>query len=492
MVLVLLFTRGFNLNRRTVSYMPSRSRTANKMRSESAEDFEGDAPPTVINRRGELEEVRFDKITDRIKTLCSTAYGGRLNCNELHLAQMVIAGWYPGITTQKLDDILREKCCALSGESSDYTQLAGRVIVSNMHKNAELSGHFTFAATTAANSSELLNENGKPTGRLLPAYVEFVQDNASTIEDRIDYQRDFNNNGFTIATLQRSYLLKSEEGCTELPQHAYMRVALFTSCFQNADGEVVPVHEGLLASRLEQAFAAYDELSLKEVSMASPFLFNAGTRHAQMSSCYLMEADDSLASIYKVLSDSAMCSKHAGGIGISLSRLRAQGSTIGSSGGKASGLRKLLPLFNRSFGYANQNDRRPGSCAMSIEPWHEDVFLFLEMGRHDSPLAKEGAHAPNLKYALWMPDRFLLELEKEMRGEDAVWYLFSPDEAPGLTEVYDEIGPNHPTKPPGGSFSALYDRYVAEKRYRRGVPPMQIVREACITLGQRGFPYLLM
>lgn len=468
-----------SLSQRSASAMPN-------------DDFDDDQP-TVINRRGESEPVKFDKITDRVKALCGTAYGGRLKCNAMRLAQMVIAGWRPGITTQELDDILREKCSALSAESSDYTRLAGRVIVSNMHKNAELAGEFTFVDVTEKNSSELLTPKGKPSGRLLPAYVQFVREHAEEIEDRIDYKRDFDNNGFTIATLQRSYLLKSDSGCTELPQHAYMRVALFTSCFQKVDGEIVPVEGEIVPIRLEQAFASYNMLSKKDVSMASPFLFNAGTRHAQMSSCYLMEMDDSLASIYKLIGDSAMCSKHAGGIGMSVSRLRAEGAIIGTSGGKTSGMRMMLPVLNKSFAYANQNDRRPGSCALSIEPWHADIFLYLKMGRHDSELAREEAHAPNLKYALWIPDRFLLELEKELNGDpDAAWYLMSPDECPGLMDVYDEIGPNHSSgAAPGGSFSKLYDRYVAEKRYREKVSPMSLVQEICITLGQRGFPYLL-
>jgi ribonucleoside-diphosphate reductase alpha subunit len=445
----------------------------------------------VVTRTGKRVPVRFDEITDRNLGLCSGAYGRSLGYVENLLpaiTQGVVRRFKNGMTTHDLDMLTAAVCAAQSTRHQDYSDLAARIIVSDLQKRTATSFVETVRRLDAA-----VNAAGRNISRLHPEFVGIAERAAAEIDRRIDCARDFRFTYFGIQTMLRSYLLREagqDTATVERPQHAYMRVAL-ALCVGQPDRGGHQAPEDLFRERLERAFEVYDLLSTQRLTHASPTMFNAGTKHSQLSSCYLLGVDDDLNVLLQVDKDAASISKWAGGIGICLTPMRAKGAPIKSTGGKSSGLPHYIAKLNSGQLYVNQGGLRPGAYALYLETWHADIFTFLEMGRFNGV----AVNAPDLKYALWVNDMFMEAVVEELRVKGALargepvdekaaaaagnWYLFSPDRAPGLDQVY------------GDEFRALYRRYVEEKRYERVVKTSAVMTEWFKTVAQKGNPYIL-
>lgn len=445
----------------------------------------------VVNRRGERVPVRFDAITDRNAVLCSVAYGRSLDYISSRLSaitQAVVKRFKNGMTTHELDMLTAEVCVSQSTHHQDFGDMATRIIASDLQKTTSASFLETVRRLDGATNAE-----GENLSRLSPEFVRIAERAAAEIDRRLDYTRDFSFTYFGIQTMLRSYLLREagqETPTVERPQHTYMRVAL-ALCVGQADRQGHKAAEDVFRERLERAFEVYDLLSTHRLTHASPTMFNAGTKHSQLSSCFLLSVDDDMESILQVDKDAGMISKWAGGIGINLTPMRAEGSAIKSTGGESSGIRRYIAKLEAGQLYVNQGGLRPGAYALYLEPWHDDVFTFLEMGRFKGVTV----NAPDLKYALWVNDLFMeavveeLEVKAAQARGDAVdparaeaagnWYLFSPDRAPGLAESH------------GAQFRELYNDYVKEKRYRRVVKASALMREWFKTVAEKGNPYVL-
>jgi ribonucleoside-diphosphate reductase alpha chain len=423
----------------------------------------------VLKRDGTSVAADFDAVTQRNAELCSESYGRPLahaRENLEALTREVRAQFRTGMSTRELDQLTIAVCAGHSARHRDYSDLAARITVSDLHK------------TTPPTFVEAARHLGGDGGRLSEEMVGIAERAAEAIEARLDYRRDYAYTHFGIQTMLRSYLLRGAESgraTVERPQHAHMRVALGVRVAQpDRDGHQAP--EEKFQARLAEAFEVYELLAARRLSHASPTVFNAGTRHPQHSSCYLLQADDDLESLLQVCKDAGMISKWAGGVGIGLSKVRAEGAPIRSTGGASSGLSRYVALLNACQLYVNQGGLRPGAYALYLEPWHSDIFSFLELGRVKG---HSGANAPDLKYGLWVPDLFMETLRDELAGGDGDWPLFSPDSAPGLDGVHGE------------EFRALHRRYVREGRQVRVVKASEIITEWFKTVAQRGNPYVL-
>lgn len=445
----------------------------------------------VVDRKGDRVPVRFDAITDRNAVLCSAAYGRHLAHVESLLpaiTQAVVSRFQNGMTTHELDMLTAEVCAAQSTRHQDFSDLAARIIVSDLQKRTAGPMLETVRRLDAGS-----NARGETVSRLDPEFIGIVERAGPEIDRRLDFTRDFRFTCFGIQTMIRSYLLRAggaDSPTVERPQHTYMRVAL-ALCVGQADRRGHEAPENDFRERLERAFEVYDLLSTHRLTHASPTMFNAGTKKSQLSSCYLLGVDDDLDVLLQVDKDAGMISKWAGGIGICLTPMRAEGALIKSTGGESSGLRRYVVKLNSGQLYVNQGGLRPGAYALYLETWHADVFTFLEMGRFKGV----AVNAPDLKYALWVNDMFMEAVVEELdvkaavaRGEAVAperiaaagdWYLFSPDRAPGLEKVY------------GAEFRDLYTRYVAEKRYERVVKASAVITEWFKTVAQKGNPYIL-
>ena len=431
--------------------------------------MEPGAKAVVLKRDGASAPADFDAVTQRNAELCSESYGRPLAHARENLEALtgeVRAQFRTGMTTRELDKLTIAVCAGHSARHRDYSDLAARITVSDLHK------------TTPPTFVEAARRLGGGGGRLSEEMGEIAERAAEAIEARLDYRLDYSYTHFGIQTMLRSYLLREAEGdraTVERPQHAHMRVALGVRVAQpDRDGHRASEEE--FQARLAEAFEVYELLAARRLSHASPTVFNAGTRHPQHSSCYLLRADDDLESLLQVCKDAGMISKWAGGVGIGLSKVRAEGAPIRSTGGASSGLSRYVALLNACQLYVNQGGLRPGAYALYLEPWHADIFSFLELGRVKG---HSGANAPDLKYGLWVPDLFMETLQAELEGGDGDWPLFCPDSAPGLDEVH------------GGEFRALHRRYVREGRQARVVKASEIVTEWFKTVAQRGNPYVL-
>ncbi len=404
----------------------------------------------VIKRNGKKESVKFDKITARIEKLC---YGlDRRFVNAVDVAKKVIEGLYDGVPTTELDNLAAETAAALTVKHPDYALLASRIAVSNLHKNTIKS----FSET-----ARLLYEcTDEKSGKLLPLIAEdvwqVISDNAELLDSTIIYDRDYGFDYFGFKTLEKSYLLKVNGKLAERPQHMYMRVAI-----------------GIHKSDIESAIKTYHLMSERWFTHATPTLFNAGTPKPQMSSCFLLTMkDDSIDGIYDTLKQTAKISQSAGGIGLAIHGIRATGSYIGGTNGTSNGIIPMLKVFNDTARYVDQGGgKRKGAFAIYLEPWHADVFAFLDLRKNHG---KEEMRARDLFYALWIPDLFMKRVEA-----DGDWSLFCPNEAPGLHECHGE------------EFEALYTKYEQEGRARKTIKAQELwfaVLEAQI---ETGTPYLL-
>ncbi|GFR91548.1 ribonucleoside-diphosphate reductase [Elysia marginata] len=444
----------------------------------------------VIKRDGKPASVRFDAITDRNQALCSAAYGRHLSHVEKRLpaiTQKVVRRFKNGMTTHALDMLTADVCVAQSTRHQDFSDLAARILVSDLQKRTTASFLQTVLRLDSVQNAEGLNVS-----RLHPEFVGIASRGAAEIDRRINFARDFRLTYFGVQTMIRSYLLREtgpQSAPVERPQHMYMRVAL-ALCVGQPDQKGHEAPEDLFRKRLEFAFEAYDLLSTQRLAHASPTIFNAGTKHPQLASCFLLSADDDLNVVLQVDKDAGMISKWAGGVGMSLSRIRAEGALIKSTGCKSDGLRRYIMKLNSSQLHVNQSGFRPGAYALYLETWHADIFTFLSLGRFKDI----ASNAPDLKYALWTNDMFMEAVVEELaaraavaRGDSTVeaesaagdWYLFSPDRAPDLDKAYGE------------QFRVLYRRYVDEKRYERVVKASTIMTEWFKTVAQKGNPYIL-
>ena len=402
----------------------------------------------VINRKGEAKEVRFDRILDRISSLVE---GLHETVDPAAVTKRVIEGMADGITTRQLDQLAAETAASMMTTHPDYGRLAARISVSDLHRST--SDSFSATIDTLYNYIDPVTEKAAPL--ISDKIYEIIQANKERLDAAVRYERDYAYDFFGFKTLERSYLLKVNDEIAERPQHMLMRVS-------------VGIHEEDIDSALE----TYELLSQGYFTHATPTLFNAGTPKPQMSSCFLLDMKgDSLTGIYDTLKDSAMISKSAGGLGLAVSKVRAKGSYIRGTNGTSNGLVPMLRVFNNTVRYVDQGGgKRKGALAVYLEPWHGDVFDFLDLRKNHGA---EEQRARDLFYALWIPDLFMKRVE-----EDANWTLMCPDECPGLDETY------------GDEFEALYTKYEAKGRGRT-IPARELWEKIVESQIETGTPYML-
>lgn len=404
----------------------------------------------VIKRDGKKESVKFDKITARIEKLC---YGlDRRFVNSIDVAKKVIEGLYDGVTTTELDNLAAETAASLTVKHPDYALLASRIAVSNLHKNTTKS----FSKTMKMLFDCVDDKSGKYSPLLSDDVWQIIQDNAELLDSTIIYDRDYGFDYFGFKTLEKSYLLKLNGKVAERPQHMFMRVAI-----------------GIHKEDIDNAIKTYNLMSERWFTHATPTLFNAGTPKPQMSSCFLLTMkEDSIDGIYDTLKQTAKISQSAGGIGLAISSIRATGSYIGGTNGTSNGIIPMLRVYNDTARYVDQGGgKRKGAFAVYLEPWHADVFEFLDLRKNHG---KEELRARDLFYALWIPDLFMKRVE-----EDGSWSLFCPNEAPGLQDCWGE------------EFEKLYAKYESEGRARKTVKAQELWFAILDAQIETGTPYLL-
>lgn len=404
----------------------------------------------VIKRDGNRESVKFDKVTARIQKLC---YGlDPIHVTPINVAMKVIEGIYEGVTTSELDNLAAETAASLTTKHPDYALLASRIAVSNLHKNTNKS----FSKTMEALYNYVDPKTGKKAPLIADDVHEIIQKNAQELDSTIIYDRDFGYDYFGFKTLERSYLLKLNGQVAERPQHMIMRVA-------------VGIHKDDIASAIE----TYNLMSERWFTHATPTLFNAGTPKPQMSSCFLLTVkDDSIDGIYDTLKSCAKISQSAGGIGLSIHNIRATGSYIRGTNGTSNGIIPMLRVFNDTARYVDQGGgKRKGSFAIYLEPWHADIYEFLDLRKNTG---KEEARARDLFTAMWTPDLFMKRVE-----ENSTWSLFCPNEAPGLADCW------------GAEFEALYTRYEQEGKARKTIQARELWTAIIDSQIETGNPYML-
>jgi len=404
----------------------------------------------VVKRDGHRESVKFDKITARIEKLC---YGlDPKFVNPVEVAMKVINGLYDGVSTQELDNLAAEIAATLTTKHPDFAKLAARIAVSNLHKTTSKS----FSNTMKRLYTYVDPKTGQNAPLISKETWKVIKEHAAELDESIIYDRDFSYDYFGFKTLERSYLMKIDGKTIERPQHMLMRVA-------------VGIHGENIASAIE----TYNLLSEKWFTHATPTLFNAGTPKPQLSSCFLLTMkDDSIDGIYDTLKQCAKISQSAGGIGLSIHNVRAKGSYIKGTGGTSNGIVPMLRNFDMTARYVDQGGgKRKGSFAIYLEPWHADVFEFLDLKKNHG---KEEMRARDLFYALWISDLFMKRVEN-----NEMWSLFCPNEAPGLGDVWGE------------EFERLYEKYEKEGKFRKQVKAQDLWFEILESQIETGTPYIL-
>ncbi len=403
----------------------------------------------VLKRDGRKEPVMFDKITARVRKLC---YGLNELVDPIKVSMRVIEGLYDGVTTSELDNLAAEIAATMTTSHPDYAKLAARISVSNLHKNTKKS--FT---ETMKDLYEYVNPRTNKKAPLISDEVhEVIQNNAELLDSTIIYNRDFGYDYFGFKTLERSYLLKINGNIAERPQHMLMRVAI-----------------GIHLNDLESAIETYELMSKKFFTHATPTLFNAGTPKPQMSSCFLLAMkDDSIDGIYDTLKQTAKISQSAGGIGLSIHNVRATGSYIAGTNGTSNGIVPMLQVFNDTARYVDQGGgKRKGSFAIYVEPWHADIYEFLDLKKNHG---KEEMRARDLFYAMWIPDLFMRRVEA-----NESWTLMCPNECPNLFTTHSE------------EFEALYLKYEAANKGRKTVRARELWEKILESQIETGTPYML-
>ena len=403
----------------------------------------------VLKRDGRKEPIMFDKITARIKKLC---YGFNPLVDPVRVAMRGIEGLYDGVTTSELDNLAAEIAATMTTTHPDYASLAARISVSNLHKNTLKS-----FSETMKDLYEYVNPiTGKKAPLLSDEVYKVIKKNAEELDSKIIYNRDFGYDYFGFKTLERSYLLKINGQIVERPQHMLMRVSV-----------------GIHLDDLEAVIDTYELMSKKYFTHATPTLFNSGTPKPQMSSCFLLTMqDDSIDGIYDTLKQTAKISQSAGGIGLSIHNIRSTGSYISGTNGTSNGIVPMLRVFNDTARYVDQGGgKRKGSFAIYIEPWHSDIFDFLDLKKNHG---KEEMRARDLFYAMWVPDLFMKRVE-----ENAEWTLMCPNECPGLYDCH------------GDEFDKLYLKYEKKSKGRKTIKARELWEKILESQIETGTPYML-
>ena len=403
----------------------------------------------VAKRDGRKEPIMFDKITARIRKL---NYGLNPLVDPVRVAMRVIEGLYDGVTTSELDNLAAEIAATMTTTHPDYAKLAARISVSNLHKNTKKS----FSETMEDLYTYVNPRTGKKAPLLSDEVYNIIKKNADKLDSSIIYNRDFGYDFFGFKTLERSYLLKLNGQIVERPQHMLMRVSI-----------------GIHLNDIESALETYELMSKRYFTHATPTLFNSGTPKPQMSSCFLLAMkDDSIDGIYDTLKQTAKISQSAGGIGLSIHNVRATGSYIAGTNGTSNGIVPMLRVFNDTARYVDQGGgKRKGSFAIYVEPWHADIFDFLELKKNHG---KEEMRARDLFYAMWTPDLFMKRVE-----QNAEWTLMCPNECPDLYKVH------------GDEFDKLYLKYESEGRGRKTIKARDLWEKILESQIETGTPYML-
>ena len=403
----------------------------------------------VLKRDGRKEPIIFDKITARVRKLC---YGLNDLVDPVKVAMRVIEGLYDGVTTSELDNLAAETAATMTTTHPDYAQLAARISVSNLHKNTKksfvetMTDLYTYVNPRTAKKAPLLADN----------VYKIIKDNEELLDSTIIYNRDFGYDYFGFKTLERSYLLKINGQIVERPQHMLMRVSV-----------------GIHLDDLDAAIETYHLMSKRYFTHATPTLFNSGTPKPQMSSCFLLAMkDDSIDGIYDTLKQTAKISQSAGGIGLSIHNIRATGSYIAGTNGTSNGIVPMLRVFNDTARYVDQGGgKRKGSFAIYVEPWHADIFDFLNLKKNHG---KEEMRARDLFYAMWIPDLFMRRVE-----EDSTWTLMCPNECPGLYDSH------------GDEFEKKYLDYEKNNKGRKTIQARELWEKILESQIETGTPYML-
>ena len=403
----------------------------------------------VLKRDGRKEPIMFDKITARVRKLC---YGLNDLVDPVKVAMRVIEGLYDGVTTSELDNLAAETAATMTTTHPDYAQLAARISVSNLHKNTKKS----FVETMTDLYTYVNPRTGKKAPLLADNVHKIIKDNAELLDSTIIYNRDFGYDYFGFKTLERSYLLKINGQIVERPQHMLMRVSV-----------------GIHLDDLDAAIETYHLMSKRYFTHATPTLFNSGTPKPQMSSCFLLAMkDDSIDGIYDTLKQTAKISQSAGGIGLSIHNIRATGSYIAGTNGTSNGVVPMLRVFNDTARYVDQGGgKRKGSFAIYVEPWHADIFDFLNLKKNHG---KEEMRARDLFYAMWIPDLFMRRVE-----EDSTWTLMCPNECPGLYDSH------------GDEFEKKYLDYEKNNKGRKTIQARELWEKILESQIETGTPYML-
>ena len=403
----------------------------------------------VIKRNGKKEAVHFDKITARIHKLI---YGLSISEKDvIEIAKKIIQGIYDNVTTTELDNLAAETAAAQTTIHPDFSVLAARIAVSNLHKNTLKS--FSKTAQLLYEYTDPITQTHAPL--ISEEIYKIIRKNADELDSSVIYDRDYNFDYFGFKTLERSYLIRTNGKVTERPQHLFMRVAL-----------------GIHKEDIQAAIETYNLMSEKWFIHATPTLFNAGTPKPQMSSCFLLSmTEDSIAGIFDTLKRCALISQSAGGIGVSIHNIRSTGSYIKGTGGISNGIIPMLRVFNDTARYVDQGGgKRKGAIAVYIEPWHSDIFDFIDIRKNHG---KEEMRARDLFPALWIPDLFMQRVEA-----DQMWSLFDPNEAQGLYEVYGE------------KFNELYTTYENEGKFRKQIKARELWTAILEAQIETGTPYM--
>ena len=394
----------------------------------------------VTKRNGTQEHVKFDKITTRIKKLITPEEAEYID--PILIAQKVVATIYSGISTTELDTQSAEICVNLSTQHYFYSELAGKILVSSLHKRS--SNHFVDKMILIQKQLNLLDEK----------WLNWIKKHKKEFNNMIDYERDYMFDYFGFKTLERAYLLKIKNEIIERPQDMYMRVASF-----------------LNQGDLDATKKTYDMLSMGYYTHATPTLFNAANKRSQCSSCFLIGTHDSLEGITHTWESVSKISKWGGGIGLHVSNIRAKDSIIRGTNGPSSGIIPMLKVYNEIARYINQGGKRKGSIAIYLEPWHPDILAFLDLKKN---FGAETERARDLFLAVWIPDLFMKQVQ-----EDGDWYTFCPDECPGLTDAWGE------------KFEVLYNKYVEEKKYRNKYEARKVMKAILDSQLETGTPYIV-
>jgi ribonucleoside-diphosphate reductase alpha subunit len=398
----------------------------------------------VIKRNGESEEVSFDKILFRLKKVSND-----LDVNIHEIAQTVCSRIHDGVKTYELDDFAAQLCSSMILEHPDYGILGSRLIISNHQK--ETSPSFSETICELYNNCDF-EDNHYPL--VSKEVYDIVEKNKDKLNSYIEYDRDYNIDYFGFKTLERAYLLKKNDKILERPQHMWMRVAL-----------------GIHGEDIKDALETYDYLSNKYFTHASPTLFNAGTPRPQMSSCFLLDVEDSIKGIYENLTDCAQISKYAGGIGLNVHDIRSKNSVIRGTNGSTDGIIPMLRVYNATARYVNQSSKRLGSIAIYIEPWHGDILEWLELRKNHGA---EEERARDLFYALWIPDLFMKRVKNNEK-----WSLMCPDICKNLSTTY------------GKDFEELYELYEKQGKFLKQIDAQKIWFKILEAQIETGTPYML-